>query len=68
MERLADGKTYVATTDNYKKLIIDPETLTTHGFQEWEDDLACMLGVSHSATLPDGTVISISPSKGAHMV
>jgi len=68
MERLADGKTFVGTTDTYNKLIINPETLTTHGYQPWKDSLSCIIGVSHSATLPDGTVISICPSKGKMMM
>jgi len=67
MERMADGKTYVTTTDTYNKLIMDPKTLTTHGYTTWTDDLPCMIGVSHSATMPDGTVYSICPSKGKHM-
>jgi len=46
---------------------MDPENLTTHGYTKWTDDLPCMIGVSHSATMPDGTVFSICPSKGKHM-
>lgn len=68
MERLADDETYVVTTDTYHKLIMDPETLTTHGYKTFKDDLPCLLGVSHSATMPDGTVFTICPSKGKDMM
>lgn len=64
LERLADKKTYVATTDTYLKLQIDLDTLVPGDFIKFTDELPCMLGVTHSKTMPDGSVLSMCPSKG----
>jgi carotenoid cleavage dioxygenase-like enzyme len=59
LEQLADNKTFVGTTDTYKKLEIDLESLETRELIKWQDDNYCMTGVSHSKRLPNGTVFSI---------
>jgi len=59
MEMLADNKTCVGTTDDNRKLEIDPETLETRELIKWEDDEYCITGVSHSKRMPDGTYYSI---------
>jgi hypothetical protein len=59
MEQLADNKTFVSTTDTYKKLKIDLETLEVDELVRWDDDEYCVTGVSHSRRLANGTVYSI---------
>jgi hypothetical protein len=59
MEQLADNKTFVSTTDTYKKLEIDVESLEVRELVRWQDDQMCLTGVSHSRRLANGTVISI---------
>jgi len=61
MEQLGDGQ-YVATTDTYQKLKMDLDTLKPSEFVTWTDDIPCMLGVTHSHTRSDGTILSICPS------
>merc|ERR1712157_441855 len=51
LELLADNKTFVGTTDTKNKLEIDFETLDTRQLIEFEDDVNCMNGVSHSRKL-----------------
>lgn len=63
MERLGNGQ-YVSTTDTYQKLIFDLDTLKPSEFIKWEDDIPCLLGVTHSHTRPDGKILSICPSQG----
>lgn len=59
MEMLADNKTCVGTTDDNRKLVIDPITLETDELVKWEDDEYCITGVSHSKRMQDGTYYSI---------
>lgn len=58
-EMLADNKTFVGTTDSAKKLKMNPDSLEYESNHEWQDDVGCMNGVSHSRRRADGTVISI---------
>lgn len=62
MERLPDGKTYYASTDAGQKLSMNPDTLEFGEVLKWEDDLNCILGVTHSKTHPDGSMYSICPT------
>lgn len=59
MEMLADNKTFVGTTDDNRKLEIDPVTLETRELIKWQDDEYCITGVSHSKRLVDGNYYSI---------
>lgn len=65
MERLGNG-TYVSTTDTYQKLAFDLDTLNPGKFVKFTDDLPYMLGITHSHTQPDGTILSLCPSKGKY--
>lgn len=68
MERMADGKTFVTTTDTFNKLVMDLDTLKPSSFVGFTDKVSCLLGVTHSQTLPDGSILSICPSKGPKMM
>ena len=59
LELTADGKDFVITSDSEQKLLFDINTLEQKGPISWEDNLNLMSGVSHSQTLPDGTVLSL---------
>lgn len=58
-EMLADNKTFVGTTDSAIKMKMNPDSLEFQSKIEWEDEVGCMNGVSHSRRRDDGTVISI---------
>lgn len=59
LELLADNTTFVGTTDTQRKLEIDFETLDTKDLIQFQDDVGCMSGVTHSRKMANGTVISI---------
>ena len=63
MSTLPDKKTYIATTDQAIPLTMNPETLEQEGMLKWEDDLACVMGITHPKTLKDGTMISYCQNK-----
>lgn len=59
MERLADKKTFVGTTDDSVKLEIDIDTLDAKEWVKWDDKNQIVTGIAHSQTHSDGTVYSI---------
>jgi len=63
LSTLPDKKTYVATTDQAIPLLMDPETLEQKGLLKWEDDVACVMGITHPRTLKDGTQVSYCQNK-----
>lgn len=59
IEKLADGKTFVGTTDTNIKVEMDLDTMEAGEWIKWDDKLSLLTGVSHSQTHSDGSVISI---------
>jgi len=66
LSTLPDKKTYVSTTDQAVPLLMDPVTLEQKGLLKWEDDLACVMGITHAKSLKDGTQISYCQNKGRY--
>ena len=62
MERMADQKTFVGTTDDQIKVKLDIETLEFQDWVKFDDHMMCLTGVAHSHTMSDGTVLSICHS------
>jgi len=64
LSQLPDKKTFISTTDQAVPLLMDPESLGQLGMLKWEDDIACVMGITHTKYLKDGTLISYCQNKG----
>lgn len=53
--QMPDKKTVVATTDEPAPLLIDPDTLSQKGMLSWDDNIACIMGITHAKLLKDGS-------------
>ena len=62
--QLPDKKTYVATTDEAWPLEMDPVTLKNKGKVQWQDKIGCVMGITHSKNLKDGSLVSYCMNKG----